>query len=413
LDDDESLGLEQSIRMDREHERMDCMASMAESHASRMSYLSRPRTQQMMRVKSEGVIPSRSMKYSGQNLIIKADTSGQRHAAEDANTGKRPGTQNGSMYGTQEGFSAGDSLEEYAFRDSMGSIGMSNGGATVAGAKPARGTLAAKWYQVGRFIKILFSTQKNPVTFEPEPAFLTRVTNLDIILMEFLYVTHRNKHTTIIYRDQFIQALTTKVDNLVDSQANVLFSSFDIATKNQINYSTFIATCMLISKPEQDSDACLAELWMLYKHHKGDYLAMDNITEIFTLPCASHEDVGVMEKELKEVFRPACYKLAAGVEKKLDKGAVPEGKEKGGKKAAKTKSLRPTTTTFNLCNGVVDLDLFKAACVEARSTVRLFDQMRREQLLSGGARTAVKMGETKSVAERVKAIKSRRVSLVI
>jgi hypothetical protein len=225
--------------------------------------------------------------------------------------------------------------------------------------------------------------------------------------MELVYVTKKNRHKQVVYRDQFITALTTKVDNLTPSHANVLFSAFDTTGKNQINYSAFVANCLLISKPESSALEILKEMWLLYKFHKGDYLAMENISEIFTLPCASHSDMTLMEAELKENFRPACYKLAASVEKVADTSSLGDANHKEAIK------LRPLTTTFNLCNGVITMELFMTACRTAESTVQLFEDMRRDLLKNSNVKQAAKIAQTKSVADRVKEIKTRRVSLIM
>ena len=61
-------------------------------------------------------------------------------------------------------------------------------------------------------------------------------------------VTKLNKHQTLIYRDQFIQAVTTKVDGMTQSMANALFSAFDVAKRNCVHYATVLACCVIISK---------------------------------------------------------------------------------------------------------------------------------------------------------------------
>ena len=133
-----------------------------------------------------------------------------------------------------------------------------------------------------------------------------------------------------------------------------------------------------------------------------------------------------MEKTLKDEFRPTCYRLAASTSPPAGDSSPPKPKKKVPrttfnkfrkdgfapevKKEVEKAPLRPTTTTFNLCNGVMKAATFGVALKECERTVRLFADMRDELLSSGVAKVAApKM----SVKERAKAMKSRRVSLAI
>ena len=53
--------MQNSIAIDRSQGRGVSASVMMESQASKMSFLSRPRTQHMMRIQSEGMIPQRNM----------------------------------------------------------------------------------------------------------------------------------------------------------------------------------------------------------------------------------------------------------------------------------------------------------------------------------------------------------------
>jgi hypothetical protein len=237
---EETATLINSISMDRDEARSVSRMSMAESRRSRASYLSRPRTQQMMKVKSEGVIPQRYMKYvrakraqqrapqlalacarerapqltlacarernsappnwllpvlasattrpptnssvcslrsrlrySGQNLIVKTTDmpapNKSREPHDDSGDGP-PGSAGVNFHPSLTS-SLGGSLDTYGFasplpgtpgggggRNRTGSVAstmMSRPGTGGAGGKPPKGTLASKWYNVGRFVKVL------------------------------------------------------------------------------------------------------------------------------------------------------------------------------------------------------------------------------------------------------------------
>ena len=55
--------------------------------------------------------------------------------------------------------------------------------------KAANDHHANKWSQVTRFIKVLFSTSRNLVVFDPTPVYLSGVNNLDIVMHEFKAMT--------------------------------------------------------------------------------------------------------------------------------------------------------------------------------------------------------------------------------
>ncbi|GMH88145.1 hypothetical protein TL16_g11068, partial [Triparma laevis f. inornata] len=387
IDDDETVQMQNSISFDRSQGRVTSTASLIESRASKISFLSRPRTQNMMRIQSEGMIPQRNMQYSGNQLIIKP---------EMPMVFKEP-----------------DPLAVETFN--------------IGRKKAANDHHANKWSQVTRFIKVLFSTSRNLVVFDPTPVYLSGVNNLDIVMHEFKAMTRFNKHATLIYRDQFIQAVTSKVDGMSQSMANSLFSAFDVAKKNCVHYATVLACSLIISKPDQSSLDCLTELWRLYEVHKGSYMAMDNACDILGLVCNSLEEMELMEKTLKKEFRPTCYRLAASAtphgeqpiekpKKKMPRVTFNKFKKNGQDPAASIKKelekapLRPTTTTFNLCNGIMDQRTFVAACRESPRTVGMFEEMRNRLLTHGVAKMAA---PKKSVNDRVKDIQSRRVSLAI
>ena len=111
----------------------------AESRKSRREFLERPRTKQLMRIKSEGVISNKNMKYSGPQLILMANNRGSdggKSGMGGNNSGKRP-------------------------MDPM----------------------TLKWAQITRFVKTLFITMRtNVVKFDPEPPFLSGVNSLDVLL---------------------------------------------------------------------------------------------------------------------------------------------------------------------------------------------------------------------------------------
>jgi transposase len=296
----------------------------------------------MLRVKNAGMLPSSDIQYSGAQAIIKSTEKAARKTAK-----------------TKVG------EDQFAYR----------------------------WQQVTRFVKVLFSTSRPPVTFTPAPPYLSHVNNLDVVIQELKYVSRRNKHPTLVYRDQFIQALTTKVENLTDSMANCLFSSFDTASKNSVHYALIATIVLVVSKPDQLPLDCLRECWRLYRAHKGEYMGMDNAAAILMLPCCSHGEAAEMESIMRDEFRPSCYRIVAGAEKKPQI----EKREKGG-------ILKPATTTFNLCNGILDEELWMQSLENSPRTVNLWDQMRKDRLRGSHARTASKQAEKKSVSERVKEI---------
>lgn len=370
LNDEETVQMRNSIANDRKTQRVDCAQSRAESRKSRRDFLERPRTQQLMRIKSQGIIANKNMKYSGPQLIVMAS-----NKSDASSVIKRE----------------------------------NSGGKRID-------PISLKWTHITRFVKSLFVTLRtNIVNFDPEPDFLTGVNSLDVILQELKSYARNNKNRILIYRDQFIQALTTKCDGIEDSQANVLFSCFDHHNRNKVHYATVIATAYCIVKPDQSAKDCLKQLWLLFKYHKGDFVAMDNVTEIFTLPCRRQEDLGVVEQELKEVFRPVCYQLVASV-KKVPKAVDIDKKETRGE------IQKPTTSTFNLCNGILDYGIWCQALERCPSTVQLFEVLRQDQMRSSHSKSSMEKAEVEKakavegvggIKQRARELASRRVSLAM
>lgn len=418
LDDDETVHMQSSIQNDREHRRLESLNSRMESRRSKAEFLSRPRTKHMMRIQAGGLIPQGNIKYSGNQVIVRANqpTSYDKHMQSV----RRRGSQ--AVIGSLS---------------TLSSVTSAAGNFEPLGSTPLD-SFQARWLQTLRFVKVLMGTSRNLVKFEPEPSYLSGVNNLDITMQEFRSVTKNNKHPTLIYRDQFIHALTTKIDGMTPVQANSFFSAFDMSKKNLIHYANVLGACLVVIKPEQSSLDCLEELWRLFKAHKGSYQAMKNCGEILMLPCANKEDVDLMEKELKLVFRPAAYRIAAATEIK-PKVESPEGagatatksssgsngqsdklderfggQEKAARKDGENEKqpLRPTTTTFNLCNGIMDLSSFMSVCSRCPSTVALFDRLRRELLNSSNAKAAAKVRK-KTVSERLIDMQKRKISLAV
>ena len=199
---------------------------------------------------------------------------------------------------------------------------------------------------------------------------------------------------------------------------------------------------LIVCKRECTTLDCLIDLWRLFKAHKGSYEAMKTCGEIFTLVCGNLEDVKSMEKELKDVFRPAAYRQAA-VAKIKPKVAGPNNNNISSPKKKETaiqrrrRSLReqkqreeeirhpqtneddandeikrPNITTFNLCNGMIDEASFTATCKQCPSIVEHFEMFREEHLSSSNV-SKLAPAKSISVAERVKDIKKRKVSLVM
>lgn len=145
IDDDETVQMQNSIAIDRSHSRVTSASVMMESQASKMSFFSRPRIRHMMKIQSEGMIPQRNMLYSGPQLILKP---------EMPMVFKEPDPL------VREIFDLGRS---YAVQDQH----------------------AHRWHHISRFIKVLFSTSRNTVVFDPVPVYLTGVNNLDVVMQEF------------------------------------------------------------------------------------------------------------------------------------------------------------------------------------------------------------------------------------
>ena len=272
-----------------------------------------PRPSPRCRIHSEGLIPQRNVKYSGNQVIVSATlpTSYDKH---DQNIESIKRRSIGSSFNDSLSLSSATSFEIFTASSNNN-----------RNADP----YSHRWTQVLRFAKVLLGTTRNVAHFDPEPKYLTGVNNLDVLMQEFKYVTKKNKHSTLIYRDQFILAVTTKVEGATAGQANSLFSAFDLRRNNYLHYADVLASCLIVCKPEQHPISCLAELWMLFKEHKGSYEAMKTCGEIFTLVCASSDDVRTMEKKLKDVFRPAAYRKAAVTEiKPKFQGAVPKKSSK-------------------------------------------------------------------------------------
>lgn len=73
----------------------------------------------------------------------------------------------------------------------------------------------------------------------------------------------------MIGREAFINALLGKYGSLIlDSKANLIFSTFDPVNLNRIHYVHLVACLSILERPGETAMRKLLNLWHLYKDHR-------------------------------------------------------------------------------------------------------------------------------------------------
>lgn len=116
-------------------------------------------------------------------------------------------------------------------------------------------------------------------------------------------------------RKHFITAMLkiSYFEHLAMKQISLLFSMFDPKKKSVICYADLICALFIFDSPRRYTDSIMeliTELWGIYLQYGNNDPPMETAEKVLTTCCGSGEEEKVIQKLLKEKFRPALYRLS-------------------------------------------------------------------------------------------------------